>query len=314
VPHHLVLGPSSVTLVAGVPDTLTVEVRDQFENPSPLAADEALALWSNRPAGTFQNLAGSPIFDVTIPSGATSAAFRFRDTQATASPGVVRAIDTGFAAPFLGVGEGTVTTAPAAPSGTVTFSALPDTLEADGAATAAVTSGVVRDAFGNAVPAGEPFTAVGALVTPLSDADGGTPGVQWLTDAAGVVAGSVLVGTLRGAGSVTFVSGNGSASGAAAIALRAGPPAGGIALAASPDTVVADGASMTAVSASGLVDSNGNPVEDGEPFTVDTDLGSITTPDVDGATPGIQIAVAGAALSFTIQAPTSLGTAAVTAG
>ncbi len=313
VPHHLVLGPSPLALVAGTPGTLTVEVHDQYENPSPLAANETLALWSNRPAGSFQDLAGNPIFDVTVPSGSYAASFRFRDTETTASPGTVRAIDTGFTAPFLGVGEVAVTTAPAAPAGVVALAATPDTLEADGAATVAVVSDVVRDAFGNAVPAGEPFTVVGTLVTPLADADGGTPGVQWFTDGAGVVSGSVGVGVTRGAGSVSIASGNGSASGAVALMLRAGPPSGAIGLTATPDTLVADGSSTALLSASGLADANGNPIEDGERFTVATDLGAITTPDADGATPGIQIESSGAALSFTVGAATATGAATVTA-
>lgn len=308
-PHHLVLAPAALSLAAGVPAPLTVEVRDEFENPSPLTAAEPLALWSNRAAGTFQDLGGSPIFDVTIPAGATSASFRFRDTQTTASPGSIRAIDTGFAPPFLGFGEASVTTSPGAPSGTIALSVAPDTLEADGSAAAAVSAVSVRDAYGNPVGAGELVTVTGTLVVPLGDADGGTPGVQWATGAGGSLAGTVAAGLARGAGSVALSSVNGDASGSAGVTLLAGPPAGAIAPTALPDTITADGAATAAISAAGLEDANGNPVEEGERFTVSTDLGTIATADADPGTPGVQVAASGGAISFTLLAGTVVGDA-----
>ncbi|HEU4723824.1 MAG TPA: hypothetical protein VFU59_00865, partial [Candidatus Eisenbacteria bacterium] len=312
-PHHLALVPDTLALVAGVAATLTVESRDLYENLSPVSADEALALWTNRPAGTFQDLGGGAIFEVTIPNGASSAQFRFRDTQSVASGGRVRAIDTGFAPPHLGTGEATVTTAAAAPAGSVALTAAPDTLEADGAAVAAVVSGVMRDAFGNAVPAGVAVTATGTLVAPSGDADGGTAGVQWLTDAAGVVSGTVVAGTVKGSGGVSIASIAGAATGAAPIVLLAGVPAGAIALAAAPPSILANGSATTTVGASGLVDANGNPVENGERYTVATDLGSIVASDADAGTPGIQIAASSGAIAFTLQSGTTLGTANVTA-
>ena len=57
--------------------------------------------------------------------------------------------------------------------------------------------------------------------------------------------------------------------------LLAGAPAGAIALAALPDTIVADGEAVASVAASGIQDGNGNPIEDGETFTISTDLGTI---------------------------------------
>ncbi|HSQ58858.1 MAG TPA: hypothetical protein VLT84_00250, partial [Acidobacteriota bacterium] len=312
-PHHLALAPPALSLVAGVPGLLTAEVRDEFENPSPLAAAEPLALWSNRSAGSFQNLAGTQIYDVTIPAGASSVSFRFRDTEATASPGAVRAIDSGFTPPFLGVGEASVTTASGPPSGPVALTVAPDSLEADGNGTASVTAATVRDTFGNPVAAGQLVTVTGTLVAPQGDADGGTPGIQWATGAGGSLSGSVVAGVARGAGSVALSSVNGDASGSAAVTLLAGPPSGAIALAALPDTIAADGASVASITASGLQDANGNPVEDGERFTVSTDLGTIGTADADPWTPGVQVTAAGGAIAFALRSGTLVGDATASA-
>jgi uncharacterized repeat protein (TIGR01451 family) len=312
-PHHLSFVHASLALVAGAPDTLTVEVRDAFENPTPLAAAEVLALWSNRPAGEFQDLGGTPIYEITIASGDSTASLLFRDTQAVAAGGLARAIDAGMAPPYLGIAEASIATAPASPAGTVAVTVAPDTLEADGASAAAVTTSAVRDAYGNVVSTGSALTIVGSGVAPAADADPGTAGVQWLTDGAGVASGAVVAGTARGAGSVAVSSVVGSASGASPVLLLAGAPAGSIALGAAPASIVADGAATSAISASGLVDANGNSVEDGERYTVSTTLGTIATPDADAGTPGVQVLAAGGAIAFTLQAGTTLGTANVAA-
>ena len=312
-PHHLTLVPGSLALVAGVAGTLTVESRDLYENLAPVPADEALALWSNRPAGTFQDLGGGTIYEITIPSGSTSATFRFRDTQSVAGGGRVRAIDTGLAPPYLGTGEATVTTSAAAPAGSVALSAAPDTLEADGVASTSLLSAVVRDAFGNAVAAGNAFTATGTLVAPGGDADGGTPGVQWLTNASGTLSGSAVAGTAKGSGSLSIASLAGSATGSTLVTLLAGVPSGTIVLSAAPAAIPANGTATSALTSSGLVDANGNQVENGERYTVATTLGSIVSADLDAITPGIQIAASSGAIAFTLQAGTTLGSATVTA-
>lgn len=310
-PDHLTLTPDTLALVAGVAAAVTVESRDLYENPSPVAADEVLALWSNRPAGSFQDLGGGSIFEVTIPSGSSSASFRFRDTQSVGGGGRVRAIDTGLAPPYLGTGEAAVTTVAANPAGSVALSATPATVEADGVSTSSVVSAVVRDAFGNAVPAGAAFTVTGTLVAPTVDADAGTPGIQWVTDAAGIVSGSVQAGAMKGSGSVSLASLAGSATGSAPVTLLAGVPSGAIALSAAPAAIPADGAATALLSAAGLTDANGNQVEDGERYTVATDLGTIVATDADAGTPGIQIEASAGAIAFTLQAGTALGSASV---
>ncbi|HET9950992.1 MAG TPA: hypothetical protein VFS09_04265 [Candidatus Eisenbacteria bacterium] len=312
-PDHLVLTPNALALVAGMAGTLLVESRDAFENPSPVASDEVLALWSNRPAGSFQDLGGAAIYEIAIPNGSSSASFRFRDTQSVTSGGRVRALDAGLSPPYLGYAEASITTSPASPAGSVALSATPSTLEADGASIASIVSGVVTDSFGNPVGAGVPFTVVGSLLLPQGDTDLGTPGVQWTTDASSVLSGSATAGTVRGAGSVSMASIAGSAAGGTPVPLLAGAPSGTIALAAVPASLVADGSSSAAVAAAGLADAYGNRVEDGELVTVATDLGSIVTADADAGTPGLQVAASGGAIAFTLQSGSLLGTATVSA-
>ena len=311
-PHHLSLTPGSLTLVAGVPDTVTVESRDLYENPSPVAADEILALWSNRPAGQFQDLGGGSIFEVTIPSGASAALFRFRDTQSVTAGGRIRAIDTGLAPPYLGTGEATVATLAADPASSVAVSATPDSLEADGVATSGLVSATVRDSFGNAIPAGAAFTVDASLLAPLGDADAGTPGIQWISDASGIVSGLVQAGTTKGSGSVSLASIAGSATGSTPVTLLAGAPSGSIALSAAPAAIPADGAATALVSAAGLTDVNGNQVEDGERYTVGSDLGTIATVDADAGTPGVQVEASSGSIVFTLQAGATLGVSTVT--
>ncbi len=312
-PDHLALAPDSLALTAGVPDTVVVRVFDLYGNRAPVASDEPLLLWTDRPAGVFHDLFGAQIFGVTVPAGADSAQFKFTDTQSTSSAGRVRAIDDNGASPFLGTGSAPLTTVAAAPAGPIALSATPDTLVADGADSTLAVSDVIRDAYGNAVAAGERFTLTGTGIAPVTDDDPTTPGAQLRSDASGRVAGRLRAGTVAGPAPVGVVSERGSASGAVLVRLIAGPPAGGVALGASPDSVAADSASTLLLTAGGLTDANGNTVQDGEAYTVASTLGSIATPDADPATPGVQVRSSGGAIAFSLFGGDSLGVATVTA-
>ncbi|HEX7078744.1 MAG TPA: hypothetical protein VF363_09995 [Candidatus Eisenbacteria bacterium] len=312
-PVRIEIAPDTLRLVAGSPDTATVRVRDAYGNLSPVASALDLTLWTDRPQGIFQDLAGSRIFALTVPAGADSARFRFVDPQATASAGRVRAIDADGLPPDLGTAESAVLTSPAAPAGAIALAASPDTLVADGVDSSQVVSGVARDAFGNAVLAGERFTVTASAVTILTDDDAGTPGAQWTAAADGTLSGRVRAGVVKGGATVSVASERGSALGQVALVLRAGAPSGAVALVASPDSLAADSVATRTITASGLVDAQGNAVEDGEAYTVATSLGAIATADADAGTPGVQVAASGGALSFTLFGGDQLGTASVTA-
>ncbi|MGE5180146.1 MAG: hypothetical protein ACM3PF_13745 [Bacteroidota bacterium] len=312
-PVRIELRPDTLRLVAGVPDTVTILARDAFGNRAPFAAGEELTLWTDRPQGRFEDFSGSPIFSVTIPAGRDSADVRFRDTQSTAAAGHARAIDANGTGPYVGTAEAAVFTAPAAPSGALALAATPDTLVANGADSAFVRSGVVRDAYGNPVAAGERFTVGTTGLAVITDVDPVAPGAQWAVGADSTVAGWVRAGTAAGSATVSVASQRGSASGSAALATVPGPPAGAIALAAAPDSLAADGIATRTVTAAGLRDAFGNAVPDGEAFTVAATLGTIAAADADPATPGIQVRATGGAIAFDLLGGTTLGTAAVSA-
>ena len=300
-PDHAVLSPDTLHLIAGEPQTVTVTVYDSFGNRTPVSADEELTLWTDRAEGSFHDFSGNPgneIFAVTIPAGNDSTRFRFTDPRTTATAGRIRAIDANGAAPFLGTAAAPVFTAPNVPSGPIALTAGADTLTANGVDSTLVVSGVIRDAYGNAVAAGQRFLATGASVAVTTDEDAGTAGAQWIAVSGGTISGRVRAGTTKGAGLISVASEQGTASGSTPLVLIAGPPAGSISLAFSPDSLAADSASVRAISASGLVDANGNAVENGERYTVATTLGTIATPDADPGTPGLQVTASGGAIGF----------------
>lgn len=313
VPDHIEFRPDTLRLVAGAPGAMTILARDLFGNRAPFSAPEELTLWTDRPQGRFEDLSGGPIFSAVIPAGRDSVDVRFRDTRATATPGRMRAIDANGVVPFVGFAEAAVLTSPAAPSGVVTLAAAPGTLVADGVDSARVVSGVVRDAYGNAVVVGERFTVTAAAAAVITDMDAGAPGFQWAVAADSTVSGWVRAGTAAGPATVTIASEQGTASGTAELTLVTGPPAGAIALAAAPDSLAADGLAVRSIVASGLHDAFANPVADGEAYTVATTLGSIATADADAGMPGVQVRASGGAIAFDLSGGSVLGTAVVSA-
>jgi hypothetical protein len=312
-PSRLALSPDSLALTAGSPAGVTAVVLDAYGNRAPVASAAPLVLWSDRPAGAFTDGAGTRIFGVTMPAGADSASFRFADAQATAAPGHIRVIDDDGAAPSLGSATAPLSTAPAAPAGTIALAAAPDTLEADGSDSTLVTSGVVRDAYGNAVAAGERFVLSGTGLAPITDEDPAAPGAQLLADSAGRLSGWMRAGTVAGSASAAVASERGSAVGGTDVMLLPGAPSGAIALLAAVDSLAADSVATVAIAAGGLVDAHGNAIGDGEPYTVASTLGAVTGPDADPATPGVQVNAAGGAIAFTLLGGDALGTATVSA-
>ncbi|MGI6198363.1 MAG: fibronectin type III domain-containing protein [Candidatus Cloacimonadaceae bacterium] len=79
-------------------------------------------------------------------------------------------------------------------------------------------------------------------------------------------------------------------------------PQGEFTLAASPDSLLADGSSTATISSSVLRNNDGTLVADGTLYTVSTSRGRILTPDADTLTDGIQVPALGSMISFTVQA------------
>lgn len=311
-PASMAWSADTLDLVAGAPDTATVVLYDAFGNRAPAAANETLTLWTDRPLGAFTVLGGgAPIFELTVPTGADSASARFTDTGA--GVGRIRAIDANGTGPLLGVTEAQVRTVPAAPAGMVTLTAAPDTLVANGLDSTLVTSGTVRDPYGNTIAAGERFTVAGTGLLPLGDDDPGTAGAQWTVGASGTLSGYARAGAAKGPGFVSVASTRGTAAGSVPVRLVAGPPAGAIALSAGAAAYPADSVTIVSISASALVDAQGNAVEDGEAYTVSSTLGAVVSSDQDPGTPGVQVRAASGGIAFQLFVGDQLGTATVSA-
>ena len=75
-------------------------------------------------------------------------------------------------------------------------------------------------------------------------------------------------------------------------------------------TVGNPGTTLT-VTSGAVLDALLQPVADGTLFTVEGDLLAVVTPDVDAATPGLQVAVTGGTLTITLKAGTQAGTGRV---
>ncbi|MBI5406211.1 MAG: putative Ig domain-containing protein, partial [Nitrospirae bacterium] len=205
------------------------------------------------------------------------------------------------------------TITPAAPSGVITLTPVPGSIVADGAATSTVTSGVIRDVYGNSVSNGTLITVATNLGTiTTADVSGTYSGIQ-LATVNGVISFVVQSGTWVGTANVTAAGVQGSASGNTQIIFLPGLPSGAITLSPTPGSIVADGTATSTVTSGVITDVNGNTVSNGTLITVATDRGTITTADVSGADPGIQVATVSGVISYVVRSGTVSGIANVTA-
>ncbi len=130
---------SGATVVAGNPLTTTIRAYDGSNN----LVDDSVTLVAL--SGTGLVFGTNP---VTLTNGVASTTV----TKNLAAPYTVHANTQGNTGVF---GDGpSVTVNPAAPAGTITATAIRDTITANGASTTTITSGVIRDQFGNQVQAG----------------------------------------------------------------------------------------------------------------------------------------------------------------
>ncbi len=90
-------------------------------------------------------------------------------------------------------------------------------------------------------------------------------------------------------------------------------PAYKINLIPDPDTLLADSVSLCHIVSDTIRNNNGTVVEDGEMFTVNSDAGSILTPDADSVLDGIQIESDYGIISFDLKAPAIAWNAHITA-
>ena len=237
--------------------------------------------------GTFSN--GSTTYTITTPddTGIVSVSLISGTTAGTAtvtaaSGGVIQSVTVNFTGAVVA---------------SITVTAEPSTLPADGASTSEVRA-LVQDAQGNPVADGEEISftitsGTGSLSAASAQTSGGYASVTYT---AGTTAGSVVIQAM----SENSVSGN------VTITLESAG-VGSITLVALPTSIPADGTSSSAITAT-LTDAAGNPVAKDTSVSFTTTLGTfsngtttytLTTPDDTGT------------LTVSLIAGTTAGTATV---
>ncbi len=200
------------------------------------------------------------------------------------------------------------------PGGGIVLNAVPKSIVADGVSESNITSDPIRDSNGNIVEDGEKITITATAGTIIAnDVDPVLSGIQVATSN-GIINFKLRSGTKVGTSNVNATSVNGNASGSVSINFISGNPAGSIVLHANPNVINADGVSTSVISSDPIRDDKNNIVPDGVLITVSTTLGTITSPDVDPNTSGIQVATdSEGKISFTVKSSTVTGVATISA-
>jgi adhesin/invasin len=239
-------GSASVAFTAGTATAITLSA-----TPSSIVADGA----SNAAlSATVKDVNGNLVSGTTV-AWSTNRGAVDKGTSVTNANGVATAVLTsstsaGDATVRASVGSvnttGTVTFAPGV-AHDVTVSASPTSIEANGTSTSTL-SATVKDANGNLVGSGKTVawtTSAGSLASPST-----------VTDSNSVA--SVVLTSSKTAGTANVRASSGTGSGTASVAFAAGT-ATAITLSTSTGSIVADGKSTSALTAT-VKDANGNGI------------------------------------------------------
>ncbi|MEW6536875.1 MAG: PKD domain-containing protein, partial [Candidatus Auribacterota bacterium] len=210
-----------------------------------------------------------------------------------------------------------ITIAPSLPTGfpLPALHASPDTIVGNGVTTSTITSDPITDGYGNPIPGATYTVAIdsGSLIAVDVDSNPAN-GVQVAVNASGILSFSIRSAKTTGTATVSAYIFEGGPTAEVSVAYIAGEPSGTFTLTPSATEMPADGLSSVTVTSSSIYDASGNQVPAGKLITVSSTLGSITTADADGSTPGVQIpTVAGGTISFTLQSSVQAGAANITA-
>lgn len=183
---------------------------------------------------------------------------------------------------------------------TVTSSSY--TIPADGTTTATITA-TVQQSNGN--PADDGLT-ISFQTTDGTFSDSGTTSTTAATSG-GTATATLVASNSRNDTGVTVTASYGSVQGTATIYFKPGPPAT-VTLSASDTSITADGSSTTTITAN-VKDSGGDAVKDGLLITFTTTNGTFST----GSTTSEAVSLSSGQASTTLTAPSSAGTADVSA-
>ena len=196
---------SAYTATAGQPRNVTVSAFDASDNP---VDDDATVVSFSGSPGVGLTFGTNPM---TLTNGTATTAVTANQVQTYQ----VRVQSQSNGAIF-GLGDPVVVT-PGSPAGTITATAAPPTITANGVSTSTITSGVIRDVFSNQVPAGTQINVVTDLGTIV-------PAGAKLVNANGRVEFDLRSSAAPGLATVNLTSQLGSASGQVNVTF-APPPA-----------------------------------------------------------------------------------------
>jgi len=271
----LSLAPPSLSLVAGATANVTATARDRFGN---LAPGTSVTFYLGAPAaGTLESLgptSGGPGSQSGSTDGAGTIAVRYH------APASAPAADSVFA---RGVSVASVgIRANVSTSATVALEVLPDSLSWIAGLPVHVRVRAV-DGFGNTVLGDNAtVTMASSGAVAWAPASGSLVSGQFLTTATDTVAQTVSLSANRAGG------GTGNAG---PVTVRPADPAGAIAIAASRDTLTADGRSASNVTLGPVRDAYGNLVATGSLVTVSAGSAILLAPDA-SPLPGLDLATA----------------------
>ena len=248
----LAANPDSIPADGSSSSSITATIKDS--SGAPVTSGTAVTFTTT--LGTFSNNLQSITVDTPDGTGIVSVSLIAGVTPGTAT---VTAGSNGVSAATYVVIGGSV--------GSITLTADPTSILADGGSSSAITA-TVKDAAGNPVNAG---TSV-VFTTNLGTFSNGTATITVITsDATGVVTASLIAGTTPGTATVTAEANSVTQP----INVTFSGPPDNITATANPSTLTADGTSTSTVTAT-VLDSNGNPVADGEVLSVTVGSGTVS--------------------------------------
>ncbi len=199
-----------------------------------------------------------------------------------------------------GVSAGTTVEFVASSVSAITLNASPNNLTADGKSTSTITA-TVSDAMGNAVADGEnisfSLTGPGSISLPYARTSNGKASITYTTS------------SQTGTATITAESTSGAAASSTSISLIK-PVIGTVSISSGSISIVADGVSTTTIVAN-VVDTAGNPVENGTAVNFVATAGTLKATRQGGTSEATAYTVNGTA-SATLTSSTSIGTSTVT--
>lgn len=208
---------------------------------------------------------------------------------------------------------------PGNPAGTITLSAVPLSVTADGTSTITITSGQITDQYSTPVAPGTLITVSsnrGTIITADADSNPAN-GIQVAATSASYIEFILKSSTSAGSARVNAQSVSGSASGFTDVNFTPGVPSGTISLTSLPEELIAKSNLTAQITSSIIRDINNNPVGTGQYVTIATTIGTIITADADAnSANGIQVITdSQSRIAFTIKADSNsyVGQAVITA-